>query len=52
VSIYHLEGQKSASPMPFNQGIPDFAIWDFPITFQDKFFDNKMKKFPDSCILK
>ena len=33
-----------------NQGVSDFAIWDFPVTFQDKFFGNRMKKFHDPCI--
>ena len=33
-----------------NQGISDFTLWDFPITFQDKFFGNKMKKIHDPCI--
>ena len=44
----NLVGQFQGSDARFllNQGVSDFAIWDFPITFQDKFFDNKMKKNP------
>jgi hypothetical protein len=32
--------QGSDAPFLLNQGISDFAFWDFPITFQDNFFGN------------
>jgi len=45
-------GQFQGSDARFllNQGVSDFALRDFPITFHDKFFCNKRKKFHDPCI--
>jgi len=47
-----LVGQFQGSDARFllNQGVSDFAIWGFPITFQDNFFGNKMKKSRHPCI--
>jgi len=42
--------QGSDTRFLLSQGVSDFALWDFPITFQDKFFGNKMKIFHDPCI--
>ena len=33
-----------------NQGVTGFALQDFPITFQDKFFGTKIKEFGHPCI--
>jgi hypothetical protein len=43
-------GQGSDARFLLNQVTSDFALLDFPLTFQDEFFGTKIKKFPDPCI--
>jgi len=43
-------GQGSDARFLLDQGTSDFALLDFPLTFQDEFFGTKIKKFPDSWI--
>jgi hypothetical protein len=43
-------GQGSNARFHLNQGVPDLALLDIQLTFQDKFFGAKIKKFPDPCI--
>jgi hypothetical protein len=44
-------GQGSDARFLLNQGTSDYALLDFPLTFQDKFFGTKIQKFPDPCII-
>jgi len=40
--VGHVHG--SEAQFLLNQGVSAFALWDFPITFQDTFFGIQIKK--------